>query len=57
MSITRLHLRIGVRERHHDVKPRMFRDFLVGVDLQRFEGRTKWGIDLLFRARGFGKSQ
>jgi hypothetical protein len=33
-------LPIGVRERHHDVKARMFRGCLVGVKLQRLRERT-----------------
>lgn len=33
-------LPIGVSERHHDVKARMFRGCLVGVDLQRVRERT-----------------
>ena len=33
-------LPIGVRERHHDIKARMFRGCLVGVDLQRHKERT-----------------
>jgi hypothetical protein len=33
-------LPIGVRERHHDVKARMFRGCLVEVELQRLRGRT-----------------
>jgi hypothetical protein len=34
-------LPIGVRERHHDVKARMFRGCLIGVDLQRLRERLR----------------
>ena len=43
-------LPIGVRERHHDVKARMIRGCLVGVELQRLRERTDEEFDLLFRA-------